>query len=183
MVDYLLPIAKIVNVESYANQMFQAKSDVTGLSMQQILLLDYKTYLFNDQVWGIGVSETFYPSNVLTRRDELLTAMIDEKKKSHLTGLLFSIVDISMEQNLMIILGEPEHTVVQKTFNVTIQDGIADLGSRISRKKDIIPPLELYFKTNYIMDSKSSRIGFIKTQQHMLLLLIYVLVLEVSFLC
>ncbi len=149
MVDYLLPIAKIVDVESYANQMFQAKSDLTGLSMQKILLLDYKTYLFNGQLWGLGVLETFYPNNILERQDELLTAMTDEKKKSHLTGLLFSVIDISKERNLMIILGEPENTVVRKTFNVDVQDGIADLGSRLNRKKDIIPPLELYFKLNY----------------------------------
>ncbi len=65
IVDYLLPITKIVDVESYANQMFHAKSDLSGLVMQRILLLDYKTYLFNDQLWGIGVSKTFYPNNIL----------------------------------------------------------------------------------------------------------------------
>jgi hypothetical protein len=109
--------------------------------------------------------------------------MTDEKKNSHLTGLLFSIIGISIEQNLMIILGESESTVVQKTLNVAIQDGITDLGSRISRKKDIISPLELYFKTNYMMDSKNSRTRFIENQQHMLQLLIYVLFLEVSSIC
>jgi len=65
IVNYLLPIAKIVDVESYANQMFHAKSELSGLVMQRILLLDYKTYLFNDQLWGIGVSKTFYPNNIL----------------------------------------------------------------------------------------------------------------------
>jgi manganese-dependent inorganic pyrophosphatase len=149
MVEYLLPIAKIVDVESYANQMFQAKSDLTGFSMQQILLLDYKTYSFNGQWWGLGVLETFYPDYILERRNELLTAMSDEKKKSNLSGLLFSVIDILKEQNLMIILGEPENTVARKAFNVDIKDGTADLGSRMSRKKDIVPPLELYFNTNY----------------------------------
>ncbi len=48
----------------------------------------------------------------------------------------------------MIILGEPENTVIRKTFNVDIKGQIIDLGSRISRKKDIIPPLKAYFKTN-----------------------------------
>jgi manganese-dependent inorganic pyrophosphatase len=75
--------------------------------------------------------------------------MNNEKKKSHLTGLLFSVIDIEKEQNLMIILGEPENTVVQRTFNASVQNGIADLGARISRKKDIVPPLERYFSTNY----------------------------------
>jgi manganese-dependent inorganic pyrophosphatase len=129
--------------------MFSAKSNLTGYSMEQILLLDYKTYVFNNQLWGIGVAETFYPNNIFERKDELIIAMNNEKKKSHLIGLLFSIIDIDKEQNLMIILGEPENTIVQKTFNVSVQNGIADLGARISRKKDIIPLLERYFSTNY----------------------------------
>jgi manganese-dependent inorganic pyrophosphatase len=148
MVQYLLPIAKIMDVGSYANEMLHAKSDLTGFSMQQILLLDYKTYLFNGQLWGIGMLETFYPDYILERRSELLTEMINEKQKSHLSGLLFSVIDILKGQNLMIILGEPEDTVVRKVFNVDIKDGIADLGSRMSRKKGIIPPLEHYFNTN-----------------------------------
>ena len=148
MVNYLLPIAKIGNVESYANQMFITKSDLTGLSMQEILLLDYKTYLFNGQLWGIGMLETCYPITFLDRQDELLNAMTDEKKKSHLIGLLFSVIDISKKQNSLIILGELENIVVQNAFHVAVQSRIADLGSRISRKKDIIPALELYFKTN-----------------------------------
>jgi len=148
MVDYLLPIAKIDDVKSYANQMFSAKSNLTGYSMEQILL-DYKTYVFNDQLWGIGVAETFYPNNIFQRKDELIIVMNNEKEKSHLTGLLFSVIDIEKEQNIMIILGEPENTVVQKTFNVSVQNGIADLGARISRKKDIVPLLERYFATDY----------------------------------
>ena len=149
MVDYLLPIAKIDDVKSYANQIFSAKSNLTGYSMEQILLLDYKTFVFNDQLWGIGVTETFYPNNILQRKDELIIAMNNEKRRSNLTGLLFSVIDIEKEQNLMIILGEPENTVIQKTFNVTVQNGIADLEARISRKKDIIPLLESYLSRNY----------------------------------
>ncbi|CAF1413021.1 unnamed protein product [Rotaria sordida] len=147
MVDYLLPIAKITDVNSYANEMLIAKSNLSNYTMREVLL-DYKTYTFNNQLWGIGVAETFYPNNILERKDELLQAMIDEKKTHHLTDILFSIIDIVKERNSMIILSEPEKTVVEKAFNVTIQNGIADLGSRISRKKDIVPALELYFKTN-----------------------------------
>jgi hypothetical protein len=46
---YLLPIAKISDVKSYASQMFEAKSDLTGLSTKEILLLDYKICMFNGE--------------------------------------------------------------------------------------------------------------------------------------
>ncbi|CAF0959038.1 unnamed protein product [Rotaria sordida] len=146
VVDYLLPIANIDNIESYANQMFEANSDLSGLSIQQILLHGYKIFLFNDQYWGISMLYTFYPNDIFKRKEELLKEMFNEKKKSHLTGILFSVIDIIKEQNFMIILGEPENTVVRQAFNVDFEGQIINLGSRISRKRDIIPPLEAYFK-------------------------------------
>ncbi|CAF1189088.1 unnamed protein product [Adineta ricciae] len=148
MLNYLLSIARIVDVNSYANEMFTAKSDLTGYSIEQILLLDYKTFIFNDQVWGIGFAETFNSGYILNRKDELISAMLEEKKKNNITGILFSIIDIAKIQNFMIIPGELERSVIEEAFNVDIQNGIADLGSRISRKKNIVPTLESYFKLN-----------------------------------
>ena len=147
MANYLLPITKITNVTAYANEMFAAKSDLTNYSMEEILLLDYKTFVFNDQVWGIGVAETFDPNHILDRIDKLLGTMADEKKKSQLAGILFCIIDIAKMKNSMIILGESEDTVIKNAFAVDIKDRIADLGSKVSRKKDIVPTLELYFKS------------------------------------
>ncbi|CAF0770243.1 unnamed protein product [Rotaria sordida] len=146
VVDYLLPIANIDNIESYANQMFEANSDLSDLSIQQILLHGYKIFLFNNQYWGISMLYTFYPNDIFKRKEELLKEMFNEKKKSHLTGILFSVIDIIKEQNFMIILGEPENTVVRQAFNVDFEGQIVNLGTRISRKRDIIPPLEAYFK-------------------------------------
>ena len=127
--------------------MFAAKSDLSQYSMPAILLLDYKTFIFNGQLWGMGVAETFDPNTLLNRTDQLLQAMADEKKKSQVAGLLFSIIDIAKMGNFMVILGEPENTVVQRAFAVRVNGRIADLGPRISRKRDIIPALELYFKS------------------------------------
>ncbi|CAF4917484.1 unnamed protein product, partial [Rotaria sp. Silwood1] len=149
IVNYLQPIANISDIESYANKLFEAKSDLTGFTTQQILLLDYKTSVFNNQIWGIGVAETWHPSYLLEHQDDLLQEMAKEKINSNLTGILFSIIDILKEKNLMLIPGEPENTVIRAAFNVDdVVDQIADLGPRMSRKKQIIPPLEEYFKNN-----------------------------------
>jgi manganese-dependent inorganic pyrophosphatase len=71
--------------------------------------------------------------------------MQEEKKRNNLKGILFSIVDIIKEKNLTLIPGEIEENVVRKAFKVDAKHHIADLGSRISRKKQIIPALEAYF--------------------------------------
>ena len=145
MVDYLRSIAQVDDLGLYASQMFEAKSDLTGFSAQKILLLDYKTFPFKDQNWGVGTSETCNLDKVLQRKDELLKEMDAEKRKGQLQGILFSVIDILEERNITLILGETEERVVREAFNVDVKEHIADLGSRISRKKQIIPALEAYF--------------------------------------
>jgi manganese-dependent inorganic pyrophosphatase len=143
--EYLIPLAKIDDIKSYAGQMFEAKSDLKGFSSQQILFLDYKTYSFNNEKWGIGTGETCNMDKMLERKDELLKEMQEEKRKNKLKGILFSIVDIIKGKNLTLIPDEIEEKVVRQAFKTDIKHHIADLGSRVSRKKQIIPVLEAYF--------------------------------------
>ncbi|CAF3631013.1 unnamed protein product [Rotaria sp. Silwood1] len=49
IVEYLYPLTKIDNLESYVKKLFEAKSDLTGFSTKKILLLGYKTFHFNDE--------------------------------------------------------------------------------------------------------------------------------------
>jgi manganese-dependent inorganic pyrophosphatase len=144
-VEHLQPIAKINDLGGYASKMFEAKSDLTGFSTKKVLLLDYKTFHFNGEEWGVGTGETCNVDNMLERKDELLKEMNEEKKRSNLKGILFSIIDILKQKNLTLIPGENEEKVVREAFKTDVKDNIADLGSKISRKKQIIPTLEAYF--------------------------------------
>ena len=125
--------------------MFEAKSDLTGFSAQEILLLDYKIYKFHDEQWGVGTGETCMMEKVLERKDDLLKEMREEKKRRNLKGILYSIVDILKEKNITLVAGDYERKVVEGAFKAKVKDQAADLGSRISRKKQIIPALEEYF--------------------------------------
>lgn len=146
MLEYLVPLAKMDDVSSYASQMFQAKSDLQEFSPQQILLLDYKTYTFNNEKWGVGTGETCSLEKMLERKVDLLKEMHEEKKRSKLKGILFSIVDIIKEKNLTLIPSDIEEEVIRKAFKTDVKNHLADLGSRVSRKKQIIPALEAYFR-------------------------------------
>jgi manganese-dependent inorganic pyrophosphatase len=147
MVEYLHPIAKIADLEGYVNKLFEAKSDLTGFSAEKILLLDYKTFHFKNEHWGIGTGETCNVDKMLERKDELLKAMNEEKKKENLQGIIFLIVDIIKQKTLALIPGENEEKVAREAFKTDVKDNVADLGSRVSRKKQIIPPLEKYFNS------------------------------------
>jgi manganese-dependent inorganic pyrophosphatase len=62
-----------------------------------------------------------------------------------LKGILYSVVDILKENSVTLIASDYEKKVVREAFQVDVKDHLADLGARISRKKQIIPVLEAYF--------------------------------------
>ncbi|CAF0778662.1 unnamed protein product, partial [Didymodactylos carnosus] len=72
LLDYLTPIAEIKDVKDYALKMFEAKSDISNMSPDKILKLDYKIFPFDNEKWAIGVIETTNPKHALDRKQELL---------------------------------------------------------------------------------------------------------------
>ncbi|WP_135229696.1 manganese-dependent inorganic pyrophosphatase [Deinococcus fonticola] len=148
-VEFLAPIAGIQDVEQYALAMFAAKSDLGDTPAETLFRMDYKVFPFGDpakpQEWGLGVIETTNPAYVFGRQAELLAAMDTVKAEDGLSGVLLSVVDILNETNRTFILSATEEKVMQEAFGVRTQGQVADLGHRISRKKQIVPVLEKYF--------------------------------------
>ncbi len=148
-VEFLAPIAGIQKVEEYALAMFAAKSDLGDTPADKLLKMDYKVFPFGDPVkpeeWGLGVIETTNPGYVFGRQAELLEAMDRAKADDKLAGILLSVVDILNETNRTLVISATEEKVIKEAFGVDTNDKIADLGHRISRKKQIVPTLEKYF--------------------------------------
>ncbi|AFZ66677.1 manganese-dependent inorganic pyrophosphatase [Deinococcus peraridilitoris] len=143
---YLAQIAGIADVSAYAGGMFAAKSDLGDIAAEKLLKMDYKVFEFAGRPYGLGVVETTNPGYVFGRKAELLSAMDQEKAKSHLAGVVLSVVDILNETNRTLVLSATEELMLREAFGANIEDGVADLGSRISRKKQIVPVLEAYFE-------------------------------------
>jgi len=144
-VAFLAQVAGVQDVTAYALAMFAAKSDLGDTPASTLLKMDYKVFPFGAQKWGVGVIETTNPAYVFGRQAELLAAMQAEKGASGLDGLVLSVVDILNETNRTIVTGESEAAVLGEAFAAVTVDHVADLGDRISRKKQIVPTLEAYF--------------------------------------
>ncbi|MFC4639260.1 manganese-dependent inorganic pyrophosphatase [Deinococcus hohokamensis] len=146
-VDVLASLAGIEDVEAYALAMFAAKSDLGDTPASQLLKMDYKVFPFGEpaQQWGLGVIETTNPGYVFGRQAELLQAMTEAREAEGLSGVLLSVVDILNETNRTLVPGPAEQQVVQDAFGAEVTAQVADLGGRISRKKQIVPALETYF--------------------------------------
>lgn len=145
--EELKEITWIIDFEAFAMPMFNAKSDLGNMSAKNIVKYDYKEFevaWIKSWIWTL---ETTNPGYSLWRKDELLEAMKEIKKESSLDFILLSIVDIIWEKNTSLVLDWSDSDVVSQVFNVIIDDNLANLNKRLSRKKQIVPDLTDYFNS------------------------------------
>ncbi len=65
-------------------------------------------------------------------------------KKSEKVDLLFlAVTDILNVNTKLLILSETEKEVAQKAFGGQVVESVLDIGPKLSRKKDIAPPIEI----------------------------------------
>ena len=137
-------IGKRLNVDLNKEtlELFKAKSDITGLSPEQIVTKDYKIFTFGNKRVMINQVETVEPEKVLEQKEQLLNAIKLVKHKEHLDQLYVAITDVLNVNSQLIYETKEEEEVVKKAFMTHPQDNVADIGAKLSRKKDIAPPIE-----------------------------------------
>jgi manganese-dependent inorganic pyrophosphatase len=150
LVEKLNKIAKIDlstgGLEKFSMKMFDAKSDVGDLTTEELVKLDYKNFNFYGHKIGIGVMETTNKDFGLNRKKEILEILKKIKADDKLEAVYFSVIDILKEENYTLSSGDQEKQKFVDIFNFKEQDGILYHKGLVSRKKEIVPQLEKYFK-------------------------------------
>lgn len=144
-VEELNKIVQIEDPESYSMEMFSAKSDLGDISVRDLITLDYKTFEAGNKKFGIGSVETTNPSFALSKKDEIIQDLNALKNEQSLDFIMLSVIDILNEKNTTIVANENDSHIVKEVFGAETADHIADLGNRLSRKKQLAAPLSEYF--------------------------------------
>lgn len=144
--DELKKITWITDFESFAMPMFDAKSNLWDISIEDLIKYDYKEFELNWTKAWIGTLETTNPHYALSRKDEILKWMELIKEKDGLNFIMLSVVDIIWENNTSIVLDWNDSKVLEEVFWEKIFYNLIDLKRRLSRKKQIVPDLTNYFK-------------------------------------
>jgi manganese-dependent inorganic pyrophosphatase len=122
--------------------MFAAKSDLSGMTAKDILLVDSKVFDFSSRKTRMSVLETTSPENALSMKKELLAASIELKKDEKTDYLFFFVVDIIRSESSLIVSTNEEMEIAQKAFGKEFKDNIMKLEKVVSRKKQMIPAIE-----------------------------------------
>ncbi len=131
-----------LDMDSLAQEMFKAKSDLTGVSSEELVKADYKVFDINGKKVGIGVFETVHPAAALERQAELVDALGKKKAADGLDHIFLSIIDILGEAAYTITASDEDKELVSKAFDATEKDGALFSPGIVSRKKQIVPAVE-----------------------------------------
>ena len=132
-----------IDIESYATEMFDAKSDISAFSDAELLRMDSKEYAVDGTKFRVSVLETTAPKIVLDRKASLIEAMTTVAKEDKVDQVLMFVVDILKEEATMLIPNDLTKGVAEKSFDATVEGDSVVLPGVMSRKKQIIPALKV----------------------------------------
>ncbi len=132
-----------VDIEKYATEMFDAKSDVSAFSDAELLRMDSKEYAVDGKKFRVSVLETTSPKAILDRKDALVKAMPTVAKEDKVDEVLLFVVDILKEEATMLVPNDLSKSVAEKSFDAKVDGDTVILPGVMSRKKQIIPNLKV----------------------------------------
>jgi manganese-dependent inorganic pyrophosphatase len=138
VVDYLERVLA-VDAADFGRQMFEATSDVSEVSAEEIVARDAKQYhtagghsICIAQIEVVG-------KTLLDRHDELLSAMRKARENRGLQLYALMVTDVLTKGTDLLIAGDV--AVVARAFGLTASDSQIELPGVMSRKKEVAPKL------------------------------------------
>ncbi len=131
-----------INLKKFAQEMFKAKSDISGLSLKEIITKDYKEFEFSGKKFGIGVWETVDVSPFEGKDSKVIKTIKLIKKNKGLNLLFFGLVDIYNKVLYLYLADKYEKNVAKKSFSVETEGkSLVKIKGVVSRKKQMVPPI------------------------------------------
>lgn len=141
---YLAEICGEGDLPALGIQMFKVKSAVEGTPIRDLVFRDYKDFKMGGKGVGIGQLELVDLSIVDGIKADLAKDIQALKKEKGHHSVFLMLTDI-MKEGTELLIASDDESVIQKAFGVTPSNGKAWLKGVMSRKKEIIPPLEKAF--------------------------------------
>ena len=128
-----------LDAEAFGREMFEASSDVTDLSAEDIVNRDAKEYgTSSGERVSVSQIETV-GTGLLERKDELVEALEALRDGNGYVFSALMVTDISEGGTQLLCVGDC--SPVQQAFDAQPKNGVIDLPGVMSRKKQIAPAL------------------------------------------
>lgn len=143
-VEVLAEIAGIEEYKTLGMDMFKVKSAVQGAEIRDLVMRDYKDFNMNGQKIGVGQLEVVDLSVFDKMRDELKADLAKLKEEGDRHSVLLLLTDI-MKEGSELLIASDDLALVLGAFDASNAEGNPWLEGVLSRKKQVIPPLQNAF--------------------------------------
>lgn len=128
-----------VELESYADAMFEHGGDVSGKTAEEIFNTDYK--IFDSGAVRFGVGQGSYMAERNLRNSQALIGpyLPVALEKQGLDYIFYMFTDVRGASTELMMAGKGAESLVSRAFHVEVKDGIAVLPGVVSRKKQLLP--------------------------------------------
>lgn len=129
-----------LNIEKFGIEMFKNGTRVDGMSVNDVLNIDKKTFKNNDSVFTVSQVFTLDYESILNKKEEYISIINSIKEDTHINLYMLVITDI-IKNGSYILYDEKSEEVVKKCFNLKeVYEGVF-IKELVSRKKQIVPAL------------------------------------------
>ena len=137
-------LAKIagVDINEFANEMFEAGEKLDGKTAEEVFLQDFKVFMCGDIRFGVAQGSYMTRKN-LQAAEALLQPYLEEaRNKQNVEDIYMLLTDVPKEESVVISDGRYASEVLADGFETQpAKDGSFTLPGVVSRKKQFIPAL------------------------------------------
>lgn len=129
------------DIQSYAEQMFEAGADLTGRTAEDVFSSDFKAFSRGDVKFGVGQS-TYMTDKSRAAAEALVQPFLPEaSRREGLPLIFYMFTDMKTQSTDLMFYGHNAEEIIRDAFHVEPEGNIAKLPGVVSRKKQLIPPL------------------------------------------
>ena len=143
-----LALAEIagVDVEAYGLALLKSGTNVDAKSASEIADGDAKSFEMDGKPVRIGQINVVDVDDVLKRKDEVIAAMKDLVAKNEYAAFLLVVTNILTSDSEGLLVGSEDFMQhAEQAFGGQVNDNQIALPGVVSRKKQVVPPLEATF--------------------------------------
>lgn len=135
-------LAEIAGVDlyEYGHNLLKAGTDISEFTADEIINIDCKPYNENGCNMKIAQINSADLNDVFSRQEELEKAINKDIESNKLDLYVFVATDILNANSKVIALGNKAN-IVEKAFDVTLNNNTAVLENVVSRKKQVLPKI------------------------------------------
>jgi manganese-dependent inorganic pyrophosphatase len=148
--DALQWLSQFVKIsDNVIKQMFEARSDVSEISSEEIIKSSLKEFKWNETKVGISQVE-MTDIKIIVERPDFLNSLLTIKKKLALDYILFTGVNILTRSTTIFCPDTETLKVINEGMGFTATQTSFEVDRILLRKTDFIPGLKTYFESHKV---------------------------------